>query len=244
MAINDGKNGRNYYVYQYLTKDNVPYYIGKGKNNRINSKHKIVLPPLDRRVIIKDNLTNEEAKEFEKELITKHGRKIDGGILDNVKINQWACFAGWKHSEEAKQAISNKNRGKIRTEEQRKNYKGTTSKEVADKIAKTLTGHVVLQKTRDKIATSLTGSKLSKQTIEKRTASFNATIEKRRKAEEQDPTLATDRREKKKKAASGKNNGMYGKKLSSETIAKRQASYRKTIEARRASKLKVTNNGN
>jgi len=66
MAINDGKNGRNYYVYQYLTKDNVPYYIGKGKNNRINSKHKIVLPPKDSRVIIKNHIKNEEDKELEK----------------------------------------------------------------------------------------------------------------------------------------------------------------------------------
>ena len=188
MAIN---NGHNYYVYQYLTEDNSPYYIGKGKNNRINCKHKVVLPPPNRRVIIKDNLTNEEAKSFEKELITKYGRKVDGGILDNIKINQWACFAGWKHSEEAKQAISEKNKGKKRTAEQRKNYKGTVTVEHKEKVRQANLGR--------------------KDSLERR--------EKIRQAN-------------------------LGKKLSPETIAKRQAAYRITIEARKAAKQKVTNNGN
>lgn len=184
MAINDGKNGREYYVYQYLTEDNIPYYIGKGKGNRINCKHKVTLPSTDRRVIIKNNLTNEEAKEFEKELITKHGRKIDSGILDNIKINQWACFAGWNHSEKTKQIISRKNKGLKRTIEQKKNYKGTTSKEVAAKIAKTLTGTTRPNDVKKKISKSLTGKKLSPATIAKRQASYKITIEARRAAKQ------------------------------------------------------------
>lgn len=184
-------NGREYYVYQYLTEDNTPYYIGKGKDNRINRGHKVVLPPVERRVIIKDNLTNDEAKEYEKELITKYGRKVDGGILDNIKINQWACHAGWKHSEETKRIISEKNKGKKRTPEQRKNYKGTVTKEHKEKVRQANLG---------------------------RKDSF-------------------ERREKIRQAN-------LGKKLSPETIAKRQSSYRITIEARRAAKLKVLNNGN
>ncbi len=124
-----------YYVYQYLTEIGQPYYIGKGSGNRIHVDHKHVqLPPRDRRVIIADSLTNEEAKKLEGELITKFGRKVDGGILDNIKINQWACFAGWHHSEEAKRKISEGNKGKKRSEEAKVRYRKPKTLEHAEKI--------------------------------------------------------------------------------------------------------------
>ena len=95
-----------FYVYQYLTEDGQPYYIGKGCGKRIHKPHTSTsLPPKERRIIIKDGLTNEEAKILEGNLISKFKRKIDGGILDNIKINQWACAVGWKHSDEAKRKI-------------------------------------------------------------------------------------------------------------------------------------------
>lgn len=125
----------SFYVYQYLDESGQPYYIGKGSGQRIHRYYtKTILPPTERRVIIKDNLTNDEAKILEKELITKYGRKLDGGILDNIKINQWACHTGWKHSEETKQKISSGNKGKKRTEEQRNNYRRPKSAEHAEKI--------------------------------------------------------------------------------------------------------------
>lgn len=124
-----------YYVYQYLTEQGAPYYIGKGKGNRINVDHKdIKLPPRDRRVIIQNNLSNEEAKRIEGEFITKYGRKLDGGILDNIKINQWACYAGWKHSEETKRKISMGNLGKKRTPEMKEKYRQPKSDEHCEKI--------------------------------------------------------------------------------------------------------------
>jgi hypothetical protein len=125
----------SFYVYQYLTESGLPYYIGKGSGRRIHRPHtKTTLPPIERRVIVKDNLSNDEAKNLEKQLITKYGRKIDGGILDNIKINQWACHTGWKHSDETKRKISHGNKGKIRTPEQRQNYKGSKTAEHAEKI--------------------------------------------------------------------------------------------------------------
>jgi hypothetical protein len=124
-----------FYVYQYLTEDGQPYYIGKGCGKRIHKPHTSTsLPPKERRIIIKDGLSNEEAKTLEGELISKYKRKIDGGILDNIKINQWACAVGWKHSDEAKRKISEGNRGKKRTPEQLKNYKGTITQEHKEKI--------------------------------------------------------------------------------------------------------------
>lgn len=124
-----------FYVYQYINEDGQPYYIGKGSGKRIDRPHtSTLLPPKDRRVIIKDGLSNEEAKRLEGNLITKYKRKLDGGILDNIKINQWACAVGWKHSEETKRKISEGNRGKKRTPEQLKNYKGTVTVEHREKI--------------------------------------------------------------------------------------------------------------
>lgn len=125
---------KRFYVYQYLTEDGIPYYIGKGSGDRIRAKHLVEVPPIERRVIIKDNLTDDEAKTLEKELITKYGRKVDGGILDNTKINQWACFTGWKHSAEAVQRIKDGNSGKKRTEEHKEHYRGPKTKDHAENI--------------------------------------------------------------------------------------------------------------
>ena len=125
-----------FYVYQYLTDTGIPYYIGKGSKDRINESHLpwIELPPIDRRQIIKDNMTEKDAFEYELELIKHYGRKKDGGILDNVKLTRWVSQSGWKHSEEAKQKISEKNTGKIRTEEQKINYQKPKTPEHAENV--------------------------------------------------------------------------------------------------------------
>lgn len=170
-----------FYVYQYLTESGTPYYIGKGCGRRIHKQHtKTELPPVERRIIIKDGLTNDEAKQLEGELITKYGRKLDGGILDNIKINQWACHTGWTHSEETKRKISEGNKGKKRTPEQLKNYKGTVTDEHKEKVRQANLGKVLSAETKTKISKSLTGKKLSAKTIAKRQASYRKTINTRK----------------------------------------------------------------
>ena len=116
--------GSNYYVYQYLTENGLPYYVGKGSGTRIREMHLYTeVPPPNRRVIIKDGLTNNEAYELENQLIKKYGRKIDGGLLDNKKLTRWVAEPGWKHSDNAKKRISEGNLGKVRTEEHKQKYR-------------------------------------------------------------------------------------------------------------------------
>ena len=75
-----------YYTYAYLREDGTPYYIGKGKCDRIYSKNRKNKPPKDKSRIIylKQNLTEEEAFKHEIYMIAVFGRKDLGtGILHN-----------------------------------------------------------------------------------------------------------------------------------------------------------------
>jgi len=125
-----------FYVYQYINDDGTPFYIGKGSKDRINESHApwIELPKKENRQFIKTGMTEKDAFDLEIQLIKQYGRKIDGGILENIKMTRWVAQSGWKHTEETKRIISEKNKGKIRTEEQRNNYKKPKTAEHAEKI--------------------------------------------------------------------------------------------------------------
>lgn len=75
----------NYYTYAYLREDGTPYYIGKGKNRRIDSQHvNVPVPPQDRRIYLKQGLTEIDAYRHEMYMIDVLGRKDLGtGILIN-----------------------------------------------------------------------------------------------------------------------------------------------------------------
>jgi len=75
-----------YYTYAYLREDRTPYYIGKGKGNRIHSTDRKYKPPKDksRIIFLKQNLTEEEAFKHEIYMIAVFGRKdLGSGILYN-----------------------------------------------------------------------------------------------------------------------------------------------------------------
>lgn len=76
---------KKYYTYAYIRNNGTPYYIGKGCGYRAYQKRKTInIPPKNRIILLKQNLTEEEAFKHEKYMIVVFGRKDLGtGILHN-----------------------------------------------------------------------------------------------------------------------------------------------------------------
>lgn len=103
-----------YYVYVYLREDDTPYYVGKGKGNRIHDKRHNVTVPKDenRRKILCENLTEKEALSLETSLISQYGRKDLGtGILRNM-TNGGEGISGWVMPQECKDNLREQRLGK------------------------------------------------------------------------------------------------------------------------------------
>lgn len=101
-----------YYTYAYLREDKTPYYIGKGKNDRVYKKHMVPIPPENRILFLKKNLTENEAKKHEIYMIYVFGRKNNkSGILRNL-TDGGEGSSGRKLSKETieKMSIAAKNR--------------------------------------------------------------------------------------------------------------------------------------
>lgn len=102
-----------YYVYKYLReKDSktalagTPYYIGKGKGNRIKGKHSVHVPKNNCLIeIVSAGLSESDAHVLECTLIQQYGRKDLGtGILHN-RTDGGEGLSGFSHSEQTKQKL-------------------------------------------------------------------------------------------------------------------------------------------
>lgn len=103
-----------YYTYAYLREDKTPYYIGRGKHHsdykyhRMSQKHSCSIPPQERRVVLKDNLSKEQAIKHEEYMIYLFGLVWDEtGILRNhVRDSRGGSYEGRKLSDETKNKMS------------------------------------------------------------------------------------------------------------------------------------------
>jgi len=77
---------RIFYTYAYLRKDGTPYYVGRGKGKRaFGLDHRVKVPPKERILFLKRDLTFAESVEHEVYMIAVLGRKDLGtGILRNM----------------------------------------------------------------------------------------------------------------------------------------------------------------
>ena len=100
----------DYYTYAYLREDGTPYYIGKGRGKRAykNNGRTVCKRPKDRQLILvlKKNLTEEQAYKHEVYMIAVFGRKdIGTGILRN-RTNGGEGKSGRVTSPETKKRMS------------------------------------------------------------------------------------------------------------------------------------------
>ena len=117
----------NFYVYAYLREKSsstsnkgTPYYIGKGRHNRMFNKH--YAKPKDNNyiIILENNLTELGAFALERRMIRWYGRKdIGTGILNN-QTDGGEGVSGRIFSDETRAKISLALKGKPKSEEHRK----------------------------------------------------------------------------------------------------------------------------
>ena len=171
-----------YYTYAYLREDKTPYYIGKGKGDRIYSKQKYIKPPKDKSRIIylKQNLTEEEAFRHEIYMIDVFGRiDLGTGILHN-RTGGGEGMSGAIRSDEYRKKMSEAKKGHTVSEETKKKMseaqKGKTMpKESKKRMSEAKKGHIVSEETKRKLSEANKGKIFSEESKRKMSQSSKGT---------------------------------------------------------------------
>jgi hypothetical protein len=197
-------NPNRFYTYAYLREDRTPYYIGKGKGDRVYKKRKSeIKPPKDksRIIFLKQNLTEAEAYRHEIYMIAVFGRKDLGtGILYN-RTGGGEGSSGFTHSPETKAKMST-----IRKGENHHLYGKTHSEETKEKMSSAKKGKVCSVEHRAKMSSARKGEN---------NAMYGKTHSPETKAKMSDTrkgkTPSSESRAKQSAVKKGENNHMYGK---------------------------------
>ena len=158
---------RNKCVYEYRLPESEgghTYYVGQGNYDRPYATHPYrghkgnpCIKPTDKNqiVIIKKNLTEQEAKDLEIELIAKHGRlDLGEGYLLN-RTDGGEGINGYIFSEETKRKMSEALKGKPLSEEHKR------------KLSEAKKGKILSDETRKKISEANKGKIYSEETRRK-----------------------------------------------------------------------------
>ena len=162
-----------YYTYAYLREDRTPYYIGKGQGNRAYVKRygkgRARRPKnLNNIILLKQNLTEQEAFRHEIYMIAVFGRKdLETGILRN-KTYGGDGISGYVFSEETKKKLSEAHKGKTHSEKSRRNMsesqKGKTfSEETKRKLSEAKKGKTHSEETKRKLSEAKKGKTFSEE---------------------------------------------------------------------------------
>ena len=183
----ENNEDREFYVYKHIRLDNnTCFYIGKGKGDRKdiptrNTHHDRISERYGHKVVvIKNNLTEKDAFELEREIIEDYvftfGYGIDIDGYRDYSNNKYLTNCTWggegtsgmHHSEETKQKISESEKGKKISEETKRkmseSLKGIKfSEERNKKISEANKGKKSSEDKKRKISEANKGRKLSEE---------------------------------------------------------------------------------